>query len=360
MSPNDRLWLVGGGACTSVGSTLAASAAAVRAGIAAFANHAFVVDAAGQPMTVGCASYLPEHARGVERLLKLAIPAAAEAFTVLSPWADRMPPLPVVVGLPSPRPDLPVGFERAFRDQLQARLQRSVPIASVETIMQGHSAGLMALELARRQILGGTAEFVLVGGVDSYLDPLMLECLESCQQIHSAGVDNNAWGFVPSEAAGFCLVASARAAERRGIEPLGTLRALALAREAALINTEAVCLGRGLTEAFHQVFRSLNSPGERIDTIICDMNGEPYRADEFGFATIRTNEQFVNAAEFEAPADCWGDVGAASGPLFINLALIGHAKNYLQGERTLVWTSSESGERAATIIDFGDLLRRAR
>ncbi len=38
------------------------------------------------------------------------------------------------------------------------------------------------------------------------------------------------------------------------------------------------------------------------------MNGEPYRADEFGFACLRTNEAFVSASDFVAPADCWGDV----------------------------------------------------
>ena len=47
----------------------------------------------------------------------------------------------------------------------------------------------------------------------------------------------------------------------------------------------------------------------------CDMNGEPYRADEYGFACL--SYQGVSsspASDFIAPADCWGDVSAASAP----------------------------------------------
>lgn len=75
--------------------------------------------------------------------------------------------------------------------------------------------------------------------------------------------------------------------------------------------------------------------GAKIDATLCDQNGEAYRADEFGFMLARTSEGFVNPADFEAPADCWGDVGAASGPLFVVLAAMAAKKGYAKGPRTL-------------------------
>jgi 3-oxoacyl-[acyl-carrier-protein] synthase-1 len=80
------------------------------------------------------------------------------------------------------------------------------------------------------------------------------------------------------------------------------------------------------------------------------MNGEPYRADEYGFTVTRTRERFEAASEFVAPADCWGDVGAASGPLLAVLAVVAHAKRYARGGASLLWASSDSGERAAALL----------
>ncbi len=44
--------IIGVGARTAVGLTAASTAAAVRAGIAGMAHHAFMVDKAGAPMVV--------------------------------------------------------------------------------------------------------------------------------------------------------------------------------------------------------------------------------------------------------------------------------------------------------------------
>jgi 3-oxoacyl-[acyl-carrier-protein] synthase-1 len=79
------------------------------------------------------------------------------------------------------------------------------------------------------------------------------------------------------------------------------------------------------------------------------MNGEPYRADEFGFATVRAGGLFRDPAAFTAPADCWGDVGAASGPLFLSLADAAARKQYGPGPVLAAFTSSESGERSGFV-----------
>jgi 3-oxoacyl-[acyl-carrier-protein] synthase-1 len=121
--------------------------------------------------------------------------------------------------------------------------------------------------------------------------------------------------------------------------------------EKNLIKTDKVCLGEGLTKAFERVFASAGLQARSVDHVICDMNGEAYRADEYGFASIRTDEYFIDAGKFLTPADCWGDVGAASGPLFALLAVAAAQRGYSPGSLTLLWTSSESGERSAALVD---------
>ena len=93
----------------------------------------------------------------------------------------------------------------------------------------------------------------------------------------------------------------------------------------------------------------------KVTDVFCDMNGEPYRADEFGFATLRTKEHFVAASDFVAPADCWGDVSAASVPLGLMLSTIAARKSYAHGPYAFLWASSESGERGAALLEQAPL-----
>src|SRR5690606_29155356 len=165
-------------------------------------------------------------------------------------------------------------------------------------------------------------------------------------QLHS---EENNYGFCPGEAAGFVLLARTETARRLNLVPLVTLVSVASDIEKNLIRTESICLGEGLSATFRSVAQSLH-PAEAIDRIICDMNGERYRGNEYGFATLKTPGLCKNAAAFEAPADCWGDVGAASGPLYVSLVVEAEARDYARGPLSLIWASSEGGRRAAAIF----------
>jgi 3-oxoacyl-[acyl-carrier-protein] synthase-1 len=339
--------IVGCGARTAVGCSVRESAAAVGAAIARIGEHPFAVDRGGEPMMVARASYLAEELRGFNRLVELGLPAALEAMSQ-SP-ASRTA-IPLVLGLPGERPGLGASEREAIGRRFAGLKEGGWMISSVETVGGGHSAGLMAVEQGCRRLKDGVGEFCLVGGVDSYLEPETLEWLDFEGRLHSI---SNSWGFIPGEAAGFCLLASAAAAEREGFDRLGRIRAAATALEPHPQGSGGVCTGEGLARAFRTALEPLGDSGRRVDRIICDMNGERYRADEYGFAATRTGERFVDISDFIAPADCWGDVGAASGPLFIALA-VAAASGAAVDSHTLVWTSAESGERSAVLVQHTD------
>jgi 3-oxoacyl-[acyl-carrier-protein] synthase-1 len=192
----------------------------------------------------------------------------------------------------------------------------------------------------------GKAELVLAGGVDSYLNAETLNWLDEGEQLHSEG---NIYGFCPGEAAGFVLMATPQTARRLGLPGLIGIVATASAIEANLLKTTDICIGEGLGQAFEVVAQALGQ-GHAATRVICDMNGERYRANEYGMAALRVPRLFHNAAAFDTPADCWGDVGAASGPLHMCLAIEAEARGYATGPLTLVWGSSESGQRSAALL----------
>ncbi|HEX5745116.1 MAG TPA: hypothetical protein VFZ09_02670 [Archangium sp.] len=337
--------IAGLGARTPVGTSAPMSAASVRAGIVRFAEHPFMVDGAGAPMVVSAASYVPATVLGLERYLALAVPAMMEALEPLAQVLPSLRPVPVALGLPLERSELPPRSQVASRLEaaLEGPLEGRVRISRVHSA--GHAAGLLALQTAAEWLNQG-AELCLVGGVESYIEPEILEWLDRREQLKS---QTHRWGFVPGEAAAFCLVASERVMSRYGLRPLARVTAVASAIEQDRPDTGRVCTGIGLTRALQGALAALPS-GAKVDHVFGDLNGERSRADEYGFSIARLGERFVDATEVCTPADCWGDVGAASGPLFVNLAVAARLRRYARGPWSLLWTSSESGDRCAALV----------
>ena len=308
-----------------------------------------MVDSSANPICVALAPWLDIQLHGQSRLESLLFPAIDEALTPVAETGDSHLRVALALGIPLPRPGLPIGLEQGLRASVEARFRRRFQV--IATFQSGHAAGLLGLYAACVKLREGTFDACVIAGVESYMAPESLEWLEQNDQIHGAGPLNNAWGFIPGESAGAALLASESALSRCGWEPLARVAGVGKGFEQNRIKTETVCIGEGLTAAFRECLVGLPL-GAKVTDVFCDMNGEPYRADEFGFACLRTKEAFESASDFVAPADCWGDVSAASGPLGIVLSTIAHVKGYANGRHGFVWASSESGERAATLLEF--------
>lgn len=339
--------IVGVGARTAAGLNAVSSAAAVRAAISAIEAHPYMVDKVGEPMDVAMVPVPEEGLRGGERFAVLAAPALQEALAPLATLGTRQTPVPLVLGLPEARPGRPPTLDQDLPPALNRLGLTAPPLGRITTMPYGHAAGLMALGVGWQQIQQGHVEFCLAGSVDSYMMPETLEWLDGEKQLMSA---ENPSGFPPGEAAGFCLMTSTRLARRLGLKILAYVVAVATTLEKNRIKTKTICIGEGLTAAIAQVITALNLPQEKIDFTICDMNGERYRTEEFVFTILRTQAAFVDANNFMTPADCWGDVGAASGPLFASLVVAAGLRGYAEGQRALLWTSSEGGQRSAAIL----------
>ncbi len=345
LPPRDEaLNVVGAGAQTPVGRSVLAAAAAVRCGISAYAEHPFMLDRRGEPVVVARAEWLDEVMPLEDRVVQLAADAARDA---LAPVAERLASLRrfLRVHVALSAETLPGATQRQrVVDRLAARAGLAAIDAPFEVVAEGHAGGLLALENAVAQLRRGEASACLVGGADSWMEPERLEAVDVAGRLHSV---DNSWGFTPGEGAGFCLVATGAVARWLGVRPLAEVVAVASARETRVMGARTVCIGEGLTAAF----RGVLDPRRPVAHSYCDFNGETYRAEEYGFAVCRTGDGFADAGRFTAGAECWGDVGAASGPLALALPLAAWERGYADGGAQLVWGSSASGPlRAAAVL----------
>ncbi|WP_438031812.1 beta-ketoacyl synthase N-terminal-like domain-containing protein [Sorangium sp. So ce204] len=342
--------ILGFGGCTASAPSAVGSCAAARASVSHFSLCEHAPVAGRHAFTIAAAPYLPPWRPADEppvtvRLAALAARALDEVAAGL-PVAPRAA-VPVLLGVPSPRPGLPDDAVAAVSARVAAALAARGVSAAVEPFPLDHAAGLAALAHAVQRIEAGAAEVCLVGGVDSYLAASTLAWLHEREQLKS---ERNRWGLVAGEGAGFCVVASRALAEQRVIAPAAAVLAAATAREEVAPRAETPSLGAGLTAALRAALAPL---GERavVDEAVCDLNGERWRGDEAGFSIPRVARRLAEPGRITAPALAWGDVGAASGPLYLALSAHAAARGAARGPRALVWTSADGGARSAALLE---------
>jgi 3-oxoacyl-[acyl-carrier-protein] synthase I len=335
--------IAGIGAQCSIGLSAPAVAAAVAGAINRFQFDEHIRSGrTGANLTCAWLDTLPERSMGADRMQPLALAAADEAIEMMPHLANV--PVPVLLALPAPRP----GFDDEAGKRLARAIVQALPIdvdkRSCSIVLEGHAGGVTLLLEAERLLVAGAAPAVLVGGVESYRD---LEALRFIEQTGRLRTEDDALGWIPGEGASFLLLTTTLRAERLGISPMMTLDAAATAIEPLPWYSGQPTIGAGLTEALREV---LGDPGVRVE-VYCDLNGEPWRADEWGYAYLRTAVHYTEPLVITHPADCWGDVGAASGPMLIALAVEQMINDRSASARALVWTASDTNPlRAACVL----------
>jgi 3-oxoacyl-[acyl-carrier-protein] synthase I len=336
-----EICVVGVGARTPLGLSAYPSAAAVRAGLSALSEHPFMIDKKGAPFHVAMDRTL----EGIDRLARM----TALAGSALDEVIGDLPVTPatrvsVFLGLPAPGDHLTSRHVEQLCAALTARLAPRCQ-AHLIPFAEGNAAAMVALEQAQALIGADPAALSVVGGVDSFIDPALLEPLDQASRIASG---TTRWGFPPGEGAGMLAVCSPSLARQLGRRILATIAAVATAEEPNRINTRTICLGVGLSEAMRGAAAYARGP---ISRQYCDINGERYRENELAYAILRLPPStFVNAVDYVAPADCWGHTGAATGPLLMLLAIVCHDRGASPGPWPMIWCGSENGRRGAVLL----------
>lgn len=338
------------GARTPGGLTAASAAAAFRAGVKRVAEHPFMVDDNGDRVVGAIDALLDPALQGPDRLIELASTALLEVVENLALNQRNSLRVACLVGVPELRP----GFSESDATNVLSVLQRldlpGLSFPGVEQFGRGHAAALAGIVEACRRIERGETELCIVGGVDSYLHYQTLDWLQEHRQLATADTRS---AFHPGEGAGFVALASDNVRRRYGWESLAAIDGAAVAQESRLIKSDEDCFGEGLTAAVTGATATRRANGP-IAEVYCDVNGERYRGEEWGFVLLRRGQLFRDGTDYRCPPMVWGDLGAASGALNVTLTAASWQRGWAKGDSALIWGSSEHGLRAAAVFRSGE------
>lgn len=298
----------------------------------------------GARITCAWLETLPDAWPAAARMRALAIAAASEALGAVPAAAGVR--LPVVLALPAARPGFDADAAGRLAREIIGALPAVVDARACALLVDGHAGGVRLLEAAERLLRGESgpaAPAVLVGGVESYRDAAALQFIEETGRLRT---EDDPLGWIPGEGAGFLLLTTRDGAARLEATPLAALDASAAAFEPRPWYAGRATIGEGLTHALREVFAVPGAPAE----CYCDMNGESWRADEWGYAYLRTAAHHAEPLAMSHPADCWGDVGAASGPMLIALAAQRFGQRRARAARALVWAASDTSPLRAACL----------
>jgi 3-oxoacyl-[acyl-carrier-protein] synthase-1 len=349
MALSDDLIFAGIGASTSIGLSLAENNTSLLAGITRFRmdkRRRAVKD--GTPIQLAKLDTLDEELSVLDRMKVLGkwafMDAISNAIDTYHLDLNRLPPIPVLLSIPPARPGL-------SKEQVQALAQEIcgwLPNHSTKdcaVVDGGHAGFIQAIAQADLLIKKGVAKLCVVGAIDSAIDLEYLHWLERLGRLKGQQMPN---GLIPGEGAAFALVARAATVQQKYSVSAIRIRSLGHAIEPKLWYQEEATIGQGLTEAIAQAL----PPNERVDVCYSDLNGESWRSSEWDFAYLRNGDSFAHPIDLRHPADCWGDVGAASSGLLCAYAAADLCNGIDAGRTGLVVAMSDTRPwRAACFLE---------
>ncbi len=350
MQNRPKIYLVGSGVISAVGGTAITTAAAVRADISQYQESpdhnkrlrpmkmALVPDAALPPLNEQLVLTEELTARQ-SRMLRMADPALKEALKSY-PLHE---PIPLLLAGPETLPHCPVPLQEHFLDDIMLQTGANIHRKNSRLLPTGRAGGLQAIKWVFEYFETTGKDYVLIGGVDSCLDRYLLGFLDSEDRILAEGVRD---GFAPGEAAGFLLLASERVRSSLPLPHIGIYRP-GIGSEPGHRYSHAPYRGDGLADAFRNAID--HAPGVRIKSVYASFNGESYGAKEFGVASTRNSHALEPKIEIEHPGDCFGDIGAAFGPVLISLIHYGFHRGFLN-KPCLAYAASDGDLRGAVCI----------
>lgn len=346
------------GMVTALGHWAEASCAAIRAGISRLSElveeaeedevdeEPEALEVEGQGVVLGCPAHgLTDGYLGLGRWTRMAALAVEDLVENSGLAPQQLAAARLYLALPSLET---AGMPEDSGTSLATRIGKWIglrrlgerPVAHAE----GSAAGVLALDQAIQDLRAGGAEFAIVGGVDSLLEPARLGALGEAGRLKN---DQKPDGLVPGEAAAFVLLETAEHALERGARGFATLEATATARETKTIWADEPPDGAGLAEALTACFSQLGDGGTRTGLVICDLNGETFRAKEFANVIPRVLSCVQVPWQLWHPADCIGDTGAASALVAAVLVARALRQGYAPSDDVLVWASSDGGLRGS-------------
>lgn len=322
-----------------VGYSVASATAALRAGIASFAETVYT-DVHGEPIIGAMVPALDAELRGRERLLaliRLALEAIEPALADRLPWGSM--PL-ILCTREAERPG-------ARLSGIVAKLQApgGAPLAGPRGahVASGGASAIQAVAMARATLADPGVPACLVLAADSLIDARVLHWLDRHQRLKTSERTD---GVIPGEAA--CLAVVSR--EPLPDEPVVSVHGIGIATEVATLFNEEPFRAEAMKTALGDALRDSGIAMHDVDFRLSDVAGESYAFEELALAQTRLMRKVRPSQPLWHAADCVGDCGAAAG--LVQFAWVGQAfhRRYAPGPVAALHAASVFGQRAAAVV----------
>ena len=334
------------GLCTALGDSALAVTAAVRARLSRFREWPDYPCLAADPPRPGKPFYaVVAHTnvpRGQDVPLRLLTRAMQDLVSSADLVREDLEGASFWVAIPE--------REAPQRAAWGAAIASSVGLeaaGSARVVTGGHATMLALLGAASREIAANPDMAIVVAGADSLVHPDVLPRLDESGRLKS---HRNLDGFIPGEGAAAVLVEGRKRAEARGAVILAEIEGCGLAAEPRTIESGDPPSGEALTKCIQDACAAGGPP----PWVLCDMNGESYRAKEWALARVRARPLLDGVRKLWHPADGYGDVGTATGGALVALSAAALGRRVSPAPRALLLAGSDDGARAAvTLVSAG-------
>ena len=363
--------ITGIGMVSSLGLTAQTSCAAARAGISRARELDYFtqwspVDGSISPVVGHQIPLITDGFEGDARLARILGGAISDLTTQLPnlPWGSeklawylalpdryRMWRGAERVGVKKVREELLAAMEQVPKDntefeaarQFLGMVGRNSRIPGTINLKFVSRAGNCALAECAKQALSDIAEkqvrYAIVAAVDSLLGEATLNWLTQTSRLKSPAV---ATGLAPGEAGVALCLQAAESNGREGVQPDLCLQAVHQSHEENTLLSGKPVQGRALTELLE------STADKEGNWFVIDLNGEDYRAMEWGYALVRTK---LDGYALTYPAVSFGDTGTASPGVAV--AVVRHAirRGCAPCKRAVVLSTSDDTQRTGMIIE---------
>ncbi|HLL01395.1 MAG TPA: beta-ketoacyl synthase N-terminal-like domain-containing protein [Myxococcaceae bacterium] len=317
----------------------------------------------GTRATMVSARTLSPRLHGAERMRALIDGALEQLLPALSALRSTAP-LALWLGLPErygehARPGHLAELRR-LDQHARAWCVRHAGGGPVSLVPRGHASFAYALLEACAQLATGRLEAAIVGGVDTYHAPEVIEELSAQQRLFDG---KHLDSFIPGEGAAFVLLTRERTARRAQLPLLAHVDAVGTAQEPGAMLLEAPCTGMGLAQAMRAALLKLPAEGQTLEWLLGDLTNENYRTTEFQLALPRAvapggldsgGREFRPIAAEEVRMDFlplrFGDLGAATLPTAAVIASQAFMREAVEASRCLLVASSVGADRGAVLL----------
>lgn len=332
---------------TAVGHDAAMTAAAVRAGITRFSEFEEYLDRERNPVTVARIRGIEDDGDTVARMTETARQCLEHLLDMN--FQQRVPFRPkchLFLGVSSEKRPGP-RYEESCFGPLNGIMKNRMNMRSTEAVPLGNAAMQNAVAQAGKLIESNPDAVCIVGCVDSLLRHSTLTWFEQAGRLKSASFGRQ-HGLIAGEAACFLIVEDPERARQSGRTVLARITGLGLAEDPEPRAFGESGRGAGLGEACRGALSGKSKGG--IYSVFGDLNGENSRAMEWSLADRRCFAGNIACRRIWTPANCYGDIGAASGAVMAAVAAQGFSRKWLQGP-VLIFCTDDHGTCGAMVLE---------